>query len=64
MSTSTPYIHSSRDVSGICASMVEHYADETRESLTLVQSYDTIMWDAVLRHAKFTVGFLVEASYL
>jgi len=28
------------------------------------QSYDTIMWDAVLRHAKFTIGFLVEASYL
>ncbi|GKT54675.1 peptidase family M28 [Colletotrichum tofieldiae] len=27
-------------------------------------SYDTIQWPAVLRHSKFTVGFLVEASYL
>ncbi|KAI8230751.1 Leucine aminopeptidase 1 [Colletotrichum sp. SAR 10_99] len=27
-------------------------------------SYDTIMWPAILRHSKFTVGFLVEASYL
>ncbi|KAL3417695.1 Leucine aminopeptidase 1-like protein 1 [Phlyctema vagabunda] len=27
-------------------------------------TYSTIMWDAILRHAKFTVGFLVEASYL
>ncbi|KAL2172730.1 hypothetical protein VTG60DRAFT_4176 [Thermothelomyces hinnuleus] len=27
-------------------------------------AYSTIMWDAVLRHAKFTVAFLVEASYL
>ncbi|KAI3399915.1 hypothetical protein diail_5071 [Diaporthe ilicicola] len=27
-------------------------------------SYDTIMWDAIERHTKFTVGFLVEASYL
>ncbi|POS70834.1 peptidase family M28 [Diaporthe helianthi] len=27
-------------------------------------SYNTIMWDAIERHTKFTVGFLVEASYL
>ncbi|KAK1777260.1 hypothetical protein QBC45DRAFT_479357 [Copromyces sp. CBS 386.78] len=27
-------------------------------------AYSTIMWDAVLRHAKFTTAFLVEASYL
>ncbi|KAK2596870.1 hypothetical protein N8I77_012757 [Diaporthe amygdali] len=27
-------------------------------------SYDTIMWDAIERHTKFTVGFLIEASYL
>ncbi|KAH6842602.1 hypothetical protein B0I37DRAFT_313906 [Chaetomium sp. MPI-CAGE-AT-0009] len=27
-------------------------------------AYSTIMWDAVLRHSKFTVAFLVEASYL
>ncbi|OBR15146.1 Peptide hydrolase [Colletotrichum higginsianum IMI 349063] len=27
-------------------------------------SYDTIQWPAILRHSKFTVGFLVEASYL
>ncbi|KAF1985366.1 peptidase family M28 [Aulographum hederae CBS 113979] len=27
-------------------------------------AYNTIMWDAILRHSKFTVGFLVEASYL
>ncbi|KAL2129254.1 hypothetical protein VTI74DRAFT_8008 [Chaetomium olivicolor] len=27
-------------------------------------AYSTIMWDAVLRHAEFTVAFLVEASYL
>ncbi|CZT49165.1 related to leucyl aminopeptidase [Rhynchosporium secalis] len=24
----------------------------------------TIMWDAVLRHTKFTVGFLIEAAYM
>ncbi|XWW93961.1 hypothetical protein V2A60_001900 [Cordyceps javanica] len=27
-------------------------------------AYDTIMWDAVLRHTKLAIGFLVEASYL
>lgn len=27
-------------------------------------TYATIMWPAILRHSKFTVGFLVEASYL
>ncbi|ESA42327.1 Zn-dependent exopeptidase [Neurospora crassa] len=27
-------------------------------------AYSTIMWDAILRHAKFTTAFLVEASYL
>ncbi|KAK3946897.1 hypothetical protein QBC32DRAFT_319473 [Pseudoneurospora amorphoporcata] len=27
-------------------------------------AYSTIMWDAVLRHAKFTTAFLAEASYL
>jgi hypothetical protein len=28
------------------------------------QAYDTIMWDAINRHVTFTVGFVVEASYL
>lgn len=28
------------------------------------KAYSTIMWDAVLRHSKYTVAFLVEASYL
>ncbi|KAK1596573.1 peptidase family M28 [Colletotrichum navitas] len=27
-------------------------------------TYDSIQWNAVLRHSKLTVGFLVEASYL
>ncbi|KAF6795052.1 leucine aminopeptidase [Colletotrichum sojae] len=27
-------------------------------------TYETIQWPAILRHSKFTVGFLVEASYL
>ncbi|KAH6617233.1 hypothetical protein F5144DRAFT_498638 [Chaetomium tenue] len=27
-------------------------------------AYSTIMWDAVLRHSKYTVAFLVEGSYL
>ncbi|KAJ9144189.1 Peptide hydrolase [Pleurostoma richardsiae] len=27
-------------------------------------AYDTIMWDAIERHAIFTTGFLIEASYL
>ncbi|KAL6823549.1 Zn-dependent exopeptidase [Trichoderma camerunense] len=31
---------------------------------TAGDSLDKIQWPAVLRHAKFTVGFLVEASYL
>ncbi|KAL7957260.1 Zn-dependent exopeptidase [Trichoderma compactum] len=31
---------------------------------TAADSLDKIQWPAVLRHAKFTVGFLIEASYL
>ncbi|EKD15430.1 peptidase family M28 [Drepanopeziza brunnea f. sp. 'multigermtubi' MB_m1] len=27
-------------------------------------TYATIMWDAILRHSKFTVGYLIEASYI
>ncbi|PNS15485.1 Leucine aminopeptidase 1 [Sphaceloma murrayae] len=27
-------------------------------------AYSTVQWPTVLRHAKFTVGFLVEASYI
>ncbi|KAG4432958.1 hypothetical protein IFR05_011553 [Cadophora sp. M221] len=27
-------------------------------------AYSTIMWDAILRHSKFTVGYLIEASYI
>lgn len=25
---------------------------------------DTVMWDAVERHIKFSIGYLVEASYI
>lgn len=25
---------------------------------------DTVSWDAVQRHIKLTIGFLVEASYV
>jgi leucyl aminopeptidase len=28
------------------------------------QAYSTIQWPAILRHSKFTVAFLVEASFL
>ncbi|KAL7788330.1 hypothetical protein V8C37DRAFT_388199 [Trichoderma ceciliae] len=31
---------------------------------TAADSLDKIQWPAILRHAKFTVGFLVEASYI
>jgi leucyl aminopeptidase len=31
---------------------------------TSSDAYSTIMWPAILRHAKFTIGFLVEASFL
>ena len=27
-------------------------------------AYSTVMWDTVQRHIKFTMAFLVEASYL
>ncbi|TDZ47642.1 Leucine aminopeptidase 1 [Colletotrichum trifolii] len=30
----------------------------------MVSTYESIQWHSVLRHSKFTVGFLVEASYL
>lgn len=64
--TSTPYIHTSNDVS-----------DDARDALvvpgeagfvvwgaltSVLQAYDTIYWDAILRHTKFTIGFLVEAA--
>jgi hypothetical protein len=32
--------------------------------LTPSEAYSTIMWDTIFRHAKFTVAFLVEASYI
>ncbi|KAL2061552.1 hypothetical protein VTL71DRAFT_6929 [Oculimacula yallundae] len=31
---------------------------------TANDALSTIMWDAVLRHTKFTVGFLIEAAYM
>ncbi|KAL2138047.1 hypothetical protein VTI28DRAFT_7573 [Corynascus sepedonium] len=46
-----------------------YVCDETMDASTPYihspqDDYSTIMWDAILRHAKFTVAFLVEASYL
>lgn len=31
---------------------------------TAQDTYSTIQWDAILRHIKLTIGYLVEASYL
>lgn len=28
------------------------------------QTYESIQWDSVQRHIKFTLGFAVEASHL
>lgn len=66
MDTATPYLHSSNDVSTSFENPPrDHCPWAAANSMSpRKQAYSTIMWDAVLRHAKFTTAFLVEASYL
>ncbi|CZT09798.1 related to Probable leucine aminopeptidase MCYG_04170 [Rhynchosporium graminicola] len=58
--------HASATSNGFPASFV--HEDTMGGSSPYIHSpsdtYSTIMWDAVLRHTKLTIGFLVEASYL
>ncbi|KAH6617672.1 hypothetical protein B0J18DRAFT_451171 [Chaetomium sp. MPI-SDFR-AT-0129] len=58
--------HASARSNGFPAAYVcdETMADSTPYIHSPNDSYATIMWDAVLRHSKFTLAFLVEASYL
>lgn len=58
--------HASADAAGFPAAFV---ASEPIESSnpnihTTRDTYDSIDWEPVQRHSEFTVGFLVEASYL
>ncbi|KFA71418.1 hypothetical protein S40288_04281 [Stachybotrys chartarum IBT 40288] len=39
-------------------------ADSSPYIHTSRDTYSTIMWPAILRHVRFTIGFLVEASYI
>ncbi|KAK0702201.1 hypothetical protein B0H67DRAFT_604530 [Lasiosphaeris hirsuta] len=58
--------HASARSNGFPAAYVcdEKMATSTPYIHTSNDAYSTIMWDAVLRHAKFTVAFLVEASFI
>jgi hypothetical protein len=43
----------------------EDLTDQTSPDIhTPNDSPETVMWDAVERHIKFAIGYLVEASYL
>ncbi|KAL2072818.1 hypothetical protein VTL71DRAFT_12161 [Oculimacula yallundae] len=58
--------HASATSNGFPAAMV--HEDMMNKGSPYIHSasdtYSTIMWDAVLRHTKLTLGFLTEASYL
>ncbi|PVH78862.1 peptidase family M28 [Cadophora sp. DSE1049] len=58
--------HASATSNGFPASFVhEDTMDGSSPYIhTANDAYSTIQWDAVLRHIKLTLGFLVEASYL
>ncbi|KAK3315528.1 hypothetical protein B0H66DRAFT_502435 [Apodospora peruviana] len=58
--------HASARSNGFPAAYVcdEKMATSSPYIHTANDAYSTIQWPAVLRHAKFTVAFLVEASYL
>ncbi|KAF6800313.1 leucine aminopeptidase [Colletotrichum sojae] len=58
--------HASARSNGFPAAFVneEPFRTSNPNIHTSRDTYDSIQWASVLRHSKFTVGFLVEASYL
>jgi leucyl aminopeptidase len=58
--------HASAMANGFPAAFVfEDLTDQTSPDIhTPNDSPETVMWDAVERHIKFAIGYLVEASYL
>ncbi|KAL8380728.1 hypothetical protein RB595_005149 [Gaeumannomyces hyphopodioides] len=58
--------HASARSNGFPAAFVtEDVFEKTSPYIHTAQdTYSTIQWDAILRHVKLTVGYLVEASYL
>ncbi|KAG9249662.1 peptidase family M28 [Emericellopsis atlantica] len=58
--------HASADANGFPAAFLfEDLTDQTSPYIhTVNDTLDTIMWDAVERHIQFSIGYLVEASYL
>ncbi|KAK7223430.1 hypothetical protein V2G26_011433 [Clonostachys chloroleuca] len=58
--------HASANSNGFPAAFVneEVFENSNPNIHTSRDTYESIQWDAVLRHIKFTLGFLVEASYI
>ncbi|TDZ22485.1 Leucine aminopeptidase 1 [Colletotrichum orbiculare MAFF 240422] len=58
--------HASARANGFPAAFVneEPFSTSNPNIHTSRDTYESIQWNSVLRHSKFTVGFLVEASYL
>ncbi|KAL9947665.1 hypothetical protein ACHAO5_002637 [Verticillium nonalfalfae] len=58
--------HASARAAGFPAAFVasEPFASSNPNIHSSRDTYASIQWASVLRHSKFTVGFLVEASYL
>ncbi|KAK5994361.1 Leucine aminopeptidase 1 [Cladobotryum mycophilum] len=58
--------HASARANGFPAAFVneDEFEKSNPDIHSARDSLDKIQWDAVLRHAKFTVGFVVEASHL
>lgn len=66
----SPYIHTVNDVSFslLLPSALHHDHSEGKNTELIrdifLQTFDTVMWDAVERHVKFSIGYLVETSYV
>ncbi|KAI6785599.1 leucine aminopeptidase-like protein [Emericellopsis cladophorae] len=58
--------HASADANGFPAAFLfEDFTNQTSPYIhTVNDTLGTIMWDAVERHIQFSIGYLVEASYL
>ncbi|OHE99992.1 peptidase family M28 [Colletotrichum orchidophilum] len=58
--------HASARSNGFPAAFVkeEPFSTSNPKIHTSRDTYESVQWNAILRHSKLTVGFLVEASYL
>ncbi|KAK1521169.1 peptidase family M28 [Colletotrichum abscissum] len=58
--------HASARSNGFPAAFVneEPFSTSNPKIHTSSDTYESVQWNAILRHSKLTVGFLVEASYL